>query len=317
MDVYSQPMNPSIKSMRYFLTATELGSISRAAEQLNVAPSAVSNAIDTVERAFEMRLMQRYPAKGISLTAAGVALMHKIRHLLEEYDGLLLEGAELRTALSGNLTIGYYAPVAPAFMPSIVGPLVRDNPDVRLSFIDGDNERVQSGLLNGEFDVIVFVAANTRTGIVWETLIDAPPYILLPEGHPLSERTFIEVDDISREPLVLLDLPFTSGYISNLIDTHSLQSRIVARASTTEMVRSLVGAGLGCSILNMRPSSAATYADDRVVAVPLRTASPHLRLVVGRLGGKPRRLVQTFIKASKQYFSQSEAGRLVVTSSSA
>ena len=45
-------------------------------------------------------------------------MMRKIRHVIEEYDNLLLEGAELRTALSGNISVGYYAPVAPAFIPA-------------------------------------------------------------------------------------------------------------------------------------------------------------------------------------------------------
>ena len=62
----------------------------------------------------------------------------------------------------------------------------------------------------------------------------------------------------------------------------------------------------------MRPSTAITYADDRVTAVPLRSAAPPLRLVIGHIGGKPRRLVQAFIDASKGYFSQPEASRLVV-----
>ncbi|MEM8688290.1 MAG: LysR family transcriptional regulator, partial [Pseudomonadota bacterium] len=95
-------MRISIKSLQYFLTAAERGSISKAARALNVVPSAVASAIEQVEAGFELKLVQRYPAKGIRPTAAGKALMRKIRHLVEEYDTLMLEGAELRTALSGN-----------------------------------------------------------------------------------------------------------------------------------------------------------------------------------------------------------------------
>ena len=151
-------MRTSIKALNYFLRAAELGSISRAAEELNVVPSAISNAIDLVERDFQLQLVQRYPAKGIRPTAAGLAMMRKIRHMIEEYDTLFLEGGELRTALSGSITIGYYAPVAPAFMPAIVAPLVRDHPGVKVKLVEADNETAQTGLLNGEFDLILFVA---------------------------------------------------------------------------------------------------------------------------------------------------------------
>ena len=158
-------MRVSIKALNHFLHAAERGSIAKAAADLNVVPSAISNAIDVVEREFELQLVQRYPAKGIRPTAAGRAIMHKIRHLVEEYNTLFLEGTELRTALSGSLSIGYYAPVAPAFMPAIIAPLVRDHPDIKINLKEVDNERAQAGLLDGEFDLILFVAENIRAGI--------------------------------------------------------------------------------------------------------------------------------------------------------
>ena len=181
-------MRVSIKALQYFLYAAEQGSIARAAERLNVVPSAISNAIEQVEKEFELQLVQRYPAKGIKSTAAGIAMARKIRRLIEEYDNLLLEGAELRTALSGSISIGYYAPVAPAFMPAIAGPLVRDHPGIRLSLTETDNEQAQDGLLDGKFDLILFVAENVRTGIVHRTLIEAPPYVLVHRDHAFAGR---------------------------------------------------------------------------------------------------------------------------------
>ena len=96
----------TLKALHYFLAAVEHESIARAAEQLHVVPSAVSVAIDQVEAEFSLKLVMRYPSKGIKLTATGQILLSKIRHLLEEYDNLLAEGADLRTALAGALRIG-------------------------------------------------------------------------------------------------------------------------------------------------------------------------------------------------------------------
>jgi len=305
-------MTVSIRALQYFLSAAERGSISKAAEALNVVPSAVSNAIELVEAEFEIKLVQRYPAKGIQPTAAGAVMMRKIRHVVEEYDNLLLEGTELRTALSGNISIGYYAPVAPAFIPAIAGSLVRDNPGVTLSLVDGDNARVQTGLLSGDFDVIIFVAENVRTGIVYETLMEAPPYVLAPLGHPICKREVVELDDLSKVPLVVLDLPVIGEYYRSLIDDHIPQAHIVATASTLEMVRSLVSDGVGCSILNMIPFTGVTYTGNEVAAVPIRTTSRPLKLVLGYIDGKPRRLVQAFRDATYQYFGQKAAADLIV-----
>ena len=305
-------MRVSIKALNQFLHAAELGSIAKAAAELHVVPSAISNAIDLVEREFELQLVQRYPAKGIRPTAAGLAMMRKIRHLVEEYDTLFLEGAELRTALSGNMTIGYYAPVAPAFMPAIVAPLVRDHPGIRVSLVEADNERAQTGLLDGEFDLILFVAENVRAGIDCHPLIEAPPYVLVPHDHALRNCEFVTRADLGNEPLVLLDLPITNEYYRSLAGDPAQPANIVATASTHEMVRSLVGAGVGCSILNMRPATAVTYAGDEVLAISFRGDARALKLALGHMGGKPRRLVQAFMDATREHFARAAASNLIM-----
>jgi DNA-binding transcriptional LysR family regulator len=239
-------------------------------------------------------------------------MMRKIRHLVEEYDTLFLEGTELRTALSGSITIGYYAPVAPAFMPAIVAPLIRNHPDIKVSLVEADNEQAQAGLLDGEFDLILFVAENVRAGIDCHPLIEAPPYVLVPHDHALRDREFVTRADLSGEPLVLLDLPMTNEYYRTLAGDAGQPGNIVTTASTHEMVRSLVGAGVGCSILNMRPATAITYAGDEVLAIPFRSDVQPLKLVLGHVGGKPRRLVQAFMDAAKDHFALSAANELIV-----
>lgn len=306
-------MRLSLRALQYFLSAADRGSIARAAEALNVAPSAVSSAIDMVEAEFGLKLVQRYPAKGIHPTASGITLMRRIRHVIEEYDNLLIEGAELRTALSGRLSIGYYAPIAPAFIPTIAKPLVADNPDVRLGFEECDNVRAQAGLLDGAFDIILFVAENVRSGIVCRTLLEAPPYLLVPARHRFAGRESVDFKDIASTQLVLLDLPFTSEYYRTLLDDNRIEPPIVATASTTEMVRSLVGAGVGCSILNMWPATDRTYAGDAVKAIPISGGSQPLKLVLGHLDGNPRRLVHAFIEACLTHFARPQAQDLIVS----
>lgn len=304
-------MSVSIKAMQYFLAAAEQGSIVKAAKGLNVVPSAVSNAIDMVETAFGLQLVQRFPAKGITLTAPGSVVIQKIRNLVDDYELLLQQGTELKTALSGHISVGYYAPVASAFIPSIFAPMLKTNPGIRLKLTETDNEAVQDRLLAGEFDLIIFVANNIRAGIFHQKLIEAPPYVLVSAKHRLADQAFVTPDDLNNEPMVLLDLPMTSDYYRNVFAGTEVTSQIVAQANTHEMVRSLVGKNIGFSILNMRPETAATYSGDQVVARPLKARAQALELAVGHTGGKQRRLAQAFIDATIGHFDQQVARRLI------
>jgi len=301
----------SIRAMQYFLAALDSNSLAAAAKAQNVAPSAISNGIDQVEEEFGLQLVQRFPAKGIQPTATGKTMVRRIRRLLEEYDTLIAGGRELREGLSGKLAVGYYAPISPAFLPSITAPILTQNPDLRLQFIECNNESAQIGLLEGKFDVILFVADNAMPGISCRSLITAPPYLLVPKDHRLAQSDHVTFEQIAELELVLLDLPFTAQYLRGLMDEHQIDPPIVATASSSEMVRSLVGSGVGCSLLNMRPLISETYSGDRVVAVPIRAPARALELSLGFVGESSRRIVDTFIEACVDYFDQPEAQKLV------
>ena len=306
-------MRISLKALHYFMTAVDHGSIARAAEALNVVPSAVSAAIDQVEQGFALQLITRFPAKGIQPTTSGRILLSKVRHLLEEYETLLTAGADLRNALTGSLKVGYYAPVAPAFLPAIAAPLLAENPSVSLQFHECNNETAQAGLLDGTFDVILFVAENVRPGIAYDALLTVPPYLLMAAAHRLSDQSAIEPRDLEDEPLVLLDRPVVGEYYRGILEAVGVTPRIAATGTTHEMIRALVGAGAGCAILNMRPLTPVSYAGDSLISRPLLSKSRPLQLVLGRLEDNPRRLVRAFIERCRAYFLSDEARRLVVT----
>ena len=305
-------METTLKSMRYFMAAVDCGSITEASKKMHVVPSAVLAAVNQVEASFGLKLTIRNRAKGISLTATGQALSVKIQHLLDEYDSVKREGIDLKTHLTGTLRVGYYAPVAPTFMPGIIKDLIRDSENVDVKFYECDNQSAQSGLISGAYDVIICVAGSMKPEISYDTLLEVPPYCLVSESHPFAGQESVSVKQLAKEKLVLLDLPVVSEYYSGLFESAGIEPNIVSTATTVEMVRSLVGAGLGSSILHMRPATTLTYAGERVVAVPLKPAFAPLKIVLGHHAENPRRLVKAFVDALQGYFMTSTARQLIV-----
>ena len=112
----------SLKAMEYFTTALRMGNIAKAAAKLNIAASAVSAAIDQIEATFNLTLITRQRSRGIKPNASGLAVARKFERLLEDYQAILAEGDDLKQALNGTLRIGYYAPIAPAFLPKSFPP---------------------------------------------------------------------------------------------------------------------------------------------------------------------------------------------------
>jgi len=306
----------SLKAMTYFVTALRFGNIAKAANKLNIAASAVATAIDQIEAEFDLTLVTRQRARGIEANAAGLEIARKCERLLEDYRSLLAEGADLSHALTGTLRVGYYAPIAPAFLPQVFDSFLPQGSAVTLNLEECDNDQAQEGLLSGAYDVILFVAEDVRPAVEYDPLIAAPPYCLLPATHPLAQQTSVSIDQIARENLIVLNRPVAAAYYQGLLASDTTQANVVAYASSTEMVRSLVAAGRGCAILNMRPLTEQSYGGADVVERPIADHLPPLTLAVGYSKSRPRRSVRDFVDACQSYFAKDGPHRCMVERSS-
>ena len=302
----------SLRAMRYLQAVLQQGSITAAAEAMHVAPSAIASALNQAEQAFGMALVTRARAKGVFPTLAGRDVKRRIDDLLERYDTLLTDVSDLQSRLSGNLAIGYNAPIAPAFLPEICAPLLAAHPEVSLSLTEADNTSVQKGLLDGRFDVIIFVAELPNPQIATQPLIYAPTYCLCPVDHAIAAGRAVSVSRIAREPLILLDRPAARGYYMDLLEQSGEQFRIIATANSTEMVRSLVATGIGVSLLNMRPRAVTPYAGREIRCLPVSDASSGVTLSLGFAPGPKRRLVQMFIDECTAFCDGPEGAELIV-----
>lgn len=298
--------------MTYFTTALRHGNIAKAAAELNIAASAVATAIDQVEAAFDLTLITRQRSRGIQANASGRAVAQKLERLLEDYRAVLAEGADLKHALSGTLRIGYYAPIAPAFLPPILASCLPQDSDVVLHLDECDNDSAQDGLLNGTYDVILFVSEDVRPSVEFDVLIEAPAYCLVPWNHPLATQSSVTMAEVAAQPLVVLNRPVAAAYYEGLFRSHAFDISVAAYATSTEMVRSLVGAGYGCAILNMQPLTATSYCGAQVIGLPICDPLPPLTLSIGYDRSRPRRLVQHFVQACRAHFETTGAHQCLV-----
>ena len=306
-------MTLSLRAMRYVQAALRQGSISAAAEAMNIAPSAIATALTQAEAHFGVALATRARAKGIFPTAAGHEVRRRIDDLLERYETLLTDMSELRTGVTGRLAIGYNAPIAPAFLPAITAQILTTHPDVTLTFIEGDNTSIRAGLVDGHFDVILFVEETPTFQIATQPLIVAPTYCLCPADHRLARQSAVTVSQIVRERLILLDRPAAKDYYMDLLTRGDTTIQIVATANSTEMVRSLVAEGLGVSLLNMKPRDVPAYSGEQLRCIPLAGTTNAVQLSLGFAPGPKRLLTQLFIDSCVDYFTGPDGPELIVS----
>jgi DNA-binding transcriptional LysR family regulator len=184
------------------------------------------------------------------------------------------------------LTVGCYQVFAPFVLPPLVARLTKLHPQIELTLLESDQEHLIASLRRSDVEVALLYNFDLSEDLSVTLLAELTPYALLPDGHPLSQAPAIALEDLLKEPLVLLDVDPTRDYILSLFRERGLQPNVGFRTKSLEMVRGFVGHGLGYSILATKPANNMTYDGRALVVRPLSTAVKNSSLVLATFAGR-------------------------------
>ncbi len=273
----------SLTQLRYFIRVAERESMTRAAEDLFVAQSAVSSAVAHLEKELGVQLFIRRHAKGLILTAAGKELLLRSRQTLTALAESLESIAGETQAFWGPLQVVCFSPLAPFYLPSILAGLKRDHPGLEVHVTEAVAGEVGEYLESGRAEVALTYDLALGDHIDRDVLAEIKPYAALPASHRLAGETGIRLADLVDEPMILVDLPFSRDYFIGVFSERGLTPNVQYRSSSYETVRAMVAQDHGYSLLHQLPATDSTYAGGRVVAVPITDEVRPLRVVVASL----------------------------------
>lgn len=273
--------------LRYFAAVARTENMSEAAGELRISQSALSASISALERQVGVQLFVRRPQRGLTLSAAGRQFAQELHAFLEHADMLYDSARGLAASLAGELTVGVFAPLAPFRAPIILKAFEAEHPNVRVSFIEGDQEYVRNALLDGRCELALMYDIGLGSGFTTTTVEHIAAHVLVHEDHPLAHapRREVSLAEFEAEPMILLDLPHTREYYMRVFDQAGVRPNIRHRAAGYETVRSFVAGGHGYSILNQRLSHDMTYVGRPVVRLPIIDDVPGIDVMLVRPDG--------------------------------
>jgi flavin reductase (DIM6/NTAB) family NADH-FMN oxidoreductase RutF len=192
---------------------------------------------------------------------------------------------------------------APYLLPALVARMARLHPGLALSLVESDQTHLIDSLRRGDVDLALLYDFGLDPDLRVEPLAQLTPYVLLPEGHPMSSAAEISLEALVSEPLVLLDLEPSQHYFFSLFRERGLEPTVAFRTRSLEMVRGLVGHGLGYSILATKPANNMSY-DGRALVTRRLSGSVRLsRLVLASLESRRQSpLAQEFADHCRTFF---------------
>lgn len=245
------PTRFTLRQLEYFVAVGEMGSIALASEKVNVSSPSISAAISQLEKEFGIPLFVRQHAQGLSLTQAGKQMLEQVRIVLREANVLVDLAGDISGAVRGELNVGCLVTFAHLVLPAVRRSFQLAFPEVRSRQSELNQADIFSALRRAEIDVALTYDLHLPADLVFETLLDLPPYAIVGEGHPLFGADAVTVAELAGHPMVLLDLPYSSEYFLSFFVTAGVAPVVAERTRDMAVMRSLVANGFGFSIANI------------------------------------------------------------------
>lgn len=297
-------MNLSNRQLRYVCEVARQGSIQAASAALHISQSSILAAISIAEDALGARIFDRRPSRGVQITPAGERFVIAARALLAASSEFEREIGGLARSAPQTLRIACFEPFGSLFMAAVLRRFVDAHGPVEVLLSEGDQVQLREWLANGVVDLIVTYDIGPSFGEDRVTRIcRVPAHALIPASDPLAQKEAVAIAELALRPLVLLDLPQTSTYITTLFDVLATRPRVGFRTRSYETLRAAVAAGFGVSVLQMRPNGHSSADGPALVRRPLTDSIPAPALIVGDIYGhnKPA-FVRALIDIVRAFF---------------
>lgn len=290
----------NLRHLVIFIAVAESGSMAVAAERLHMSASAVSSALNDLERHLGVLLMVRMRAKGIRLTPTGERVVEQARLVLHH-------AAELQHGVGGEVVgpvrVGCYPSLGPTLLPSLVRAFTVTHPAAIVDLHEGDQNALRRQVDRGELDLALIYTLDIPAEWDIELLLTRRPHVLLHAGHPAAgDAEPLDLAALADEPMVLLDVPPSSGHARSVCAQAGFSPKVAYRTRNYETARSFVGRALGWSLLLQRPHGDVSYEGFPLVARTIGTP-PFDAVGVGicwRRGTLLSRPARAFIELARQ-----------------
>ena len=300
----------TLRQLEYALGIAEHGSLAKAAQNLGIAQPTLSASLQKLEEQLGLQLFIRHHAQGVTPSPQGLRLLNEARNLIDH--GLDFERAstDASDVVEGDLTIGSFHTLAPAYAPKLIAGFQRAHPKSRLKLEEGAQDSLIEGLRAGRYDQVLLYKVDMPDDLKITELAALKPYVLLNADHALARKREVSLHDLANEPLVLLDVLPSRTYFTRLFVSQGITPKISFASPSLELVRGLVGQGLGFSLLVTRPYGDHTYDGEKLAIRPISEDVEKGVIALATLHSlRQTRLISTFEEFCVSFFKKIHSGK--------
>jgi len=209
ISIYSIPislsdvfMNLRFRQLQALHKVVESGTVSAAAEQLNISQPGVSNLLSQLEHTCQLKLFNRLKGKLIP-TNEGLVLYNEVDTLVRGLAHVEQSVVDLQNKQTSKLQIASIHALSFGFMQAQIAQFSRQYENLSVSFQSQYSQKIQEWVDVGLFEIGVS-EMPVATGPFNTVVFKIETLCAMPSDHPLACHKVLTPSLLSGEPLIIM-----------------------------------------------------------------------------------------------------------------
>ncbi len=239
--------------LRVYCDIIETRSFSKAAARNFISQPAVSQQVKAMEEHFQQRLIERSP-QGIYPTEAGRIFYEAAREIVERYQALEQQMANLSQSVSGTIRVATVYTVGLHDLPPYIKKFIQTYPQARIHLEYSRTNKIYEAVRQNQVDIgiVAYPQEGRQLGVI--PLPSDELVVIVSPNHPLARAGKpVALQQLHRLPFIAFDpdIP-TRKATDRVLNDHGVDVEIIHEFDNVETIKRSVEAELGVSIIPRR-----------------------------------------------------------------
>ncbi|MFC7394435.1 LysR family transcriptional regulator [Scopulibacillus cellulosilyticus] len=292
-----------LRQLIYFKEVAKLEHVSRAAESLHVAQSAVSRQISLLENELGVDLFTR-ENRSVRLTQIGRLFLEHTERVIAELEQAKQRIEEYLNPDQGTIRLGFSTTLSIHTLPMVMTQFRTEHPNINFQLHQGTMDYLIKLIERGDIDIALAAPVPTNhPNIKGKVFFTEKMSALVPNNHELADKSHLRLIELRSERFIT----FRSGFsLRDIVIKACKQTgftpEIAFEGEDMDTIKGLVSAGLGIAII---PEHAMAYDVPDMVSIPI--IEPDIIRSVGAIVPKHRELApseELFFQFSKDFYDR-------------
>ncbi|WP_299838746.1 LysR family transcriptional regulator [uncultured Paracoccus sp.] len=242
-------MHLELRHLRTVRAVHEQGGLARAADVLNITQSALSHQIKGLEDQAGVELFVRR-AKPMRLSAAGMRLLRLAEQVLPMVAATEAEFKGVEMGRVGRLHIAMECHACFDWLLPVLDQFRRTWPDVDVDIRLGLAFGALPALAREQVDLVISSDPEEVPDVTFAPLFDYSPTMVVPAGHPLVEKGFVEPEDLAEQTLISYPMDRARlDVFSQFLTPAGVEPAHHRKVELTDVALMLVASGRGVAVM--------------------------------------------------------------------